>query len=255
MPDTDEGEKKIQKMRNAKDILENLDEECKNLLLEVENHISIDFAIRDDSKKECDFQVLERDENKLPIKGRIRYYEPIESCKIAHELLHAKCSYLLGYDKIIYDIVQTLSSVTVKQVLTDKMCGSILNQTEHFIFYPVYHNMGYCDEKFVESINFDQEGWNRFCKEYNRSKISTIDLSNLILTLHHIVLFPIDNRFRAVNRQLKHIERDLYEAFINFKKGLPSLNNLEQNQVCPIENSYRELLVAIDNWCKKHEAR
>ena len=242
-------------MEEKIDILEHLDEACKNLLFEVEKHVSVEFVVRNDTQKECDFQVLERDVNRIPTKGRIRYYEPIESCKIAHELLHAKCSYLLGYDKIIYDIVQTLSSATAKQVLTAKMCGSILNQTEHFVFYSAYHDMGYSDEKFVESINFDQQGWDKFCKAYNRAKISSIDVSNLILTLHHIILFPIDNRFKAVSTQLKHLERDLYSAFQSFKKELPNMKNMEQDQIYPLENSYRELLEAIDNWCKKHEVR
>jgi hypothetical protein len=242
-------------MEEKKDILEHLDDACKNLLFEIEKHVSIDFVVRNDAKKECDFQVLERDVNRIPTKARIRYYEPIEPCKIAHELLHAKCSYLLGYDKIIYDIIQTLSSVTAKQVLTDKMCGSILNQTEHYIFYPIYHNMGYSDEKFVESINFDQLGWDKFCKAYNRAKISSIDVSNLILTLHHIILFPIDNRFKVVSTQLKHLERDLYSAFLSFKKELPNMKNMEQDQLYPLENSYRKLLEEIDIWCKKHEVR
>ena len=240
----------IEERRN---VIEHLDEACLRLLADVEQHVEIEFMLRNDKSKSYDFQVTARNDNNVPIKGRIRYYTPIEPCKIAHELLHVKCSYSLGYDKVIYDIVDSLSSNTAKQVLTDQMCQSILNQTEHYVFYKAYANMGYDSVKFVESINLDKNNWDKFCNGYNRSRISMADVSNLLMALHHIILFPIDNRFSAEERQLKHMERELYAAFKNFRDELPDLAMLQNNQEYSLEPTYRRLFEHINAWCIKHE--
>lgn len=234
-------------------ILDTIDEPCKGLLSEVQRHMEIVFELRTDGVREYDYQTIERDGNSVPIKGRIRYYEPIESCKIAHELLHAKCSFSLGYDKAIYNIVEKVSTITSRQVLTYEMCESILNQTEHYIFYNEYINMGYESSKFVESISFPENEWRIFAKNYKSDTLSVTDIINLINTLHHILLFPIDNRFKTEIQQLKHMERDLFDAFKRFKKSLPDISLFTEGQTFPLEKQYEVLIKSIDAWCKSKE--
>ena len=230
-------------------ILDIIDDPCKNLLAEVQNHVRISFELRNDDLREYDYQTIERGEDMLPVVGRIRYYEPIESCKIAHELLHARCGYSLGYDKEIYIMVQNLSTLTARQVLSD-MCESILNQTEHYIFFHEYINMGYDSSKFVESISYPETEWRKFVNNYKRTNISVVDVTNLLNTFHHIMLFPIDNRFKAEKQQLKHLERDLFDAFKQFKNSLPDMSKLSSDQIYPIAPQYKKLLEGIDTWCK-----
>lgn len=231
-------------------VMENIDEPCRELLAEVQNHVIITFELRNDGLREYDYQTIERGDDMIPTKGRIRYYEPIESCKIAHELLHAKCGYSLGYDKAIYKMVQDLSTITAKQVLMD-MCESILNQTEHYVFFHEYTNMGYDCNNFFESISINEEDWNKFVANYQRTNISISDVTNLLNMFHHIMLFPIDNRFEAEKRQLKHIERDLFDTFKQFRKSLPDMSDLSPNRICSLEQQYNELLIGIDTWCQK----
>lgn len=238
----------IKVMSNRSIVLESIDEPCKNLLREVEQKIMIDFELHD--CKQYDFQVIERDRNRIPTKGRVRYYEPIDSCKITHELLHAKCSYVLGYDKVIYQIVENLTSNTAKIVL-NSMCASILNQTEHFIIFSAYKNMGYDENKFVESVVLDQNEWDNFLKTYNRTKISIQDVHSLLIAFHHIMLFPIDNRFSSHIKQLKHTERELWEAFKKFKHKLPKMESLG-NDVYPLDEAYEYLFNQINLWCEKY---
>lgn len=232
-------------------IIDIIDNPCKKLLAEVQNHVKISLELRNDDLREYDYQTIERGEDMLPIIGRIRYYEPIESCKIAHELLHARCGYSLGYDKEIYIMAQKLSTLTARRVFTKKMCESILNQTEHYIFYPEYINMGYDSSKFFESIAYPENEWRKFVNNYKRTNISVDDITNLLNMFHHIMLFPIDNRFKAEKQQLKHLERDLFDAFKQFKNSLPDMSKLSSDQICPIAPQYKKLLEGIDTWCKK----
>lgn len=241
-------------MEVSKDnILNRLDKPCQELLAEVQEHISINFFLREDDKHECDFHVINRDQNNKPKEGQILFYEPIESAKIVHELLHAKCSCVFLDDNRIFDIVRTLSSHIAKKVLTFDLCQSILNQAEHYIIYPHYIHMGYDNDKFVESLSFDHEGWNTFVKNYQRNNIKMTDVYNLINTLHHIVLFPIDNRFKVIMRELKHIERELFDAFKCFRDELPSLPQSYGSQEYSLIPLYKRLFDKIDKWCAARE--
>lgn len=233
-------------------IVAKLDNQCRELLHEVEQHVMIDMELRDDENKSYDYQTLKRNADGKPTYGRIRYYEPIESCKIAHELLHAKCSYLLGYDKHIFEFAQNLSNPSTSKLLDYQMCQSISTQAEHYIFYKAYIAMGYESEKFVEKIDFDKQGWDDFTRRFQKANVTYSDARNLLTCFHHLMLFPNDNRFAVEIQQLKHLDRDLYTAFKTFRNALPDIMTLEQDQIFQMEPLYDELLTAINFWCKRY---
>ena len=230
------------------DIIPRLDEPCRNLLEEVSKHVTISFVAREDGVHYCDYVDTKRNAQEIPIEGTIRFYEPLQVEKIAHELLHAKCSYLLGDNRHLYSFAQQMHPIT-QIILNRNMCESILNQAEHYIFYKDYANMGYTPDLFVEKVSFDKTGW-KFFKQTWKARTNengVTGIYNLICAMHHILLFPIDNRFRHIEKELKNINGQLYAIFNKFTTSI-SCVRLEKNILHPIEEDYENLVREIDQW-------
>lgn len=233
---------------SIEDIIPRLDDPCRNLLEEVSKHVTISFEARDDGAHSCDYVDTKRDAQEIPVEGRLRFYEPLQVEKIAHELLHAKCSYLLGDNRHLYAIARQMHPIT--QVIFNRdMCESILNQAEHYIFYKDYANMGYVPDLFVENVSFDETGWKLFKQTWKIPvhENGVTGVFNLICALHHILLFPIDNRFRHIAKELKNMNSQLYAIFKDFVNSISSIR-LERNVLQPIEKNYENLIIDIDRW-------
>ena len=233
-------------------IISQLDEPCRNLLEEVSKHVTINFELREDGEQLCDYINTERNDQAIPIEGRLRFYEPLAKEKIAHELLHAKCGYLLGDDRHLFNTIKKMNPIT-QVILNKNICNSIINQTEHYIFYRDYVNMGYTPKLFVEGVCFDKRGWEIFNKNWKMkvNENGVTGIYNLICVLHHILLFPIDNRFRSIEKELKRMNGQLYTIFKEFACSISNVH-LEKNKLQPLEQNYEQLSTNIDQWLQNN---
>ena len=226
-----------------------LDQACLSLLNDVEQYIAIDFVQQDTPP--YGFQVTERTTNHLPKTGRVFYYQPINSAKIAHELLHAKIDYFLGNGMCIYKYAQNID--VLNSLFDYNMCADFTNQTAHKIFYKEYAAMGYSPENFVEGVHWDTQGWNALKLRWKKTpkENQLVDIKNFILAITHIMLFPIDNRFAYIEREMKHMERDLFAIFKKFRDIIETLQ-IRATDGDKMEQAYMAFIKDIHSWGTKN---
>lgn len=86
------------------------------------------------------------------------YSKPdLYQAKIAHELLHVKTGYSLGDNNVMLDMARQSGNPIVRMIITGDLCEGLLNQTEHYLFFEEYLNMGYNATDFFKNLHLQAE--------------------------------------------------------------------------------------------------
>ena len=188
--------------------LPQLDDACKELLNEVQQHFHVVFEKWDNNI--CAFQVKQRDDSKIAVDSCIYFFKGFRQADIFHELLHAKCEYVYGSDKwLLYNSTDSL----IKRLVMDyKYWQSLSNQIMHLIMYPEYIKKGYKPEEFfADKAVVKSKEFRKFCekglKDKGKKEYNPVQLKCYINVLQHLLFFPCGKNFN----------KDLYDAIDGLK--------------------------------------
>jgi hypothetical protein len=231
---------------------EQFDDNIKTLCEEVRAFVPLTFEQHD---KKCYNSIIKKEDGVgKPIAATVWYYEPLCLAKIAHELYHLKIGLTMGDNA---DMLATPESgLYAKMILSKEFCSDFLNQAEHVIFYPYYHEQGYSDDEFFEEIAPEQfipilddivkGGLKNRSGEYIFNRVC-----KYIKLITLFMFFPIDNRFAVHNRQLKHVDATLYNIMKTFKRVIQGMKIAPGNWP-HLEGAYVNYRKEIEKWTRNH---
>lgn len=232
---------------------EQFDDNIRQLCDEIRAYVPLTFEQHD---KPCYNSIIKK-ENGIgnPIAAIVWYYEPLSFPKIAHELYHLKIGLTMGDNADMMAAPE--SGLFAKMILDKEFCSDFLNQAEHLIFYPYYHERGYSDDEFFEEIAPEQfipvlddivkSGLKNRSGEYIYKRIC-----NYLKLMVLYMLFPIDNRFAVQNRQLKHVDATLYNIMKTFKRVILGMKIAPENWP-QLEIAYVNYRKEIEKWTWTHK--
>lgn len=232
---------------------EQFDDNIRQLCDEIREFVPLTFERHD---KPCYNSIIKKENGAgKSIAAIVWYYEPLSLPKIAHELYHLKIGLTMGDNA---DMMATPESGLFARMILDKeFCSDFLNQAEHVIFYPYYHEYGYSDDEFFEEIAPEQfiPVLDDIVKSglKNRSGEFIIHrVCNYIKLITLFLFFPIDNRFAVQNRQLKHVDATLFIIMKSFKKVIRGMKIAPENWP-QLESAYVNFRKEIEKWTKVHK--
>ena len=229
------------------------DDNIKSLVAEIRSIVPLDFELHDQNNYAAIIKKIGG--TGAPCRCVVWYYEPVNLAKIAHELYHMKIGLTLGDNSVMVDYANMDG---ISQMLFNKeFCSGFLNQCEHLLFYPLFHEQGYDDQYFFEEISPE-----KFEPTYNllveqgvkrqNGEFPLYNLSNYMKLLTLYMFFPIDNRFNNHKKALKRLEPEIYRMFNTF------LNELKTIRIVPQDCNRLQSLYLLfrDNiaiWAKNHK--
>lgn len=232
---------------------EQFDDNIRQLCDEIRAFVPLTFEQHD---KPCYNSIIKK-ENGVgkPNAAIVWYYEPLSLPKIAHELYHLKVGLTMGDNA---DMIATPESgLFASMILNKKFCSEFLNQAEHMIFYPYYHEQGYSDDEFFEEIapehfiqvlnDIVKKGLKNRDGEYIYDRVC-----NYLKLMTLFMFFPIDNRFAVQNRQLKHVDATLYNIMRTFNKVILGMKIVPENWL-QLDSAYVNYRKEIEKWTKTHK--
>lgn len=232
---------------------EQFDDNIRQLCDEIRTFVPLTFEQHD---KPCYNSIIKK-ENGVgkPNAAIVWYYEPLSLPKIAHELYHLKIGLTMGDNA---DMMATPESdLFARMILNKAFCSEFLNQVEHMLFYPYYHEQGYSDDEFFEEIapekfipaldDIVKNGLKSIGGEYIYNRVC-----NYLKLMTLFMFFPIDNRFAVQNRQLKHVDATLYSIMKTFKGGIQGMEIAPENWP-QLKSAYVNYRKEIEKWTKTHK--
>lgn len=230
-------------------ILSQVDESCSNLCSEIEAQIPLTFNRHD--VKEYWSQPHKSPSGNIT-SADIWYYEPLKSSKLAHELLHIKCSLVLrdGVCMQGYNSKSQLASA----LLSDKMVTGIINFTEHIIFYKEYKALGYdIDDMFETTLDSNRPHLERLIRE--GIKIGNLYMPpkvvEFVMLSMQYALYPDVNRFREEISILNNIDPTLYGIFRRYQSDVKKIKMLASNDA-KLQKLYCQLRDDLVHWCERN---
>lgn len=230
------------------------DYNIRQLCDEIRAFVPLTFKLHD---KKCYNSIIKKENGEgKPREAIVYYYEPLCLAKIAHELYHLKIGLTMGDNSDMLTTVER-SGLYACMILNKEFCSDFLNQAEHVIFYPYYHSQNYSDDEFFEEIAPEQfksvfddivkGGLRNISGEYVYNRVC-----NYLKLMMLYMFFPIDNRFAVENRQLKHVDSNLYNIMKNFKKVLLGVN-INPTDWPQLEIAYINFRKDIESWASSHK--
>lgn len=233
---------------------EQFDDNIKQLCDEIRVFAPLRFEQHD--KKSYNSIIKKENGAGKPLEAIVYYYEPLCLAKIAHELYHLKIGLTMGDNSDMLTTAER-SGLYASMILNKEFCSDFLNQAEHVIFYPYYHDQGYSDAEFFEEIAPEQfkyvyddivnNGLRNRSGEYVYNRVY-----NYLKLMMLYMFFPIDNRFAMENRQMKHVDTALYNIMKNFKKVLLSVK-INPTDWPQLEIAYINYRKEIEKWTSNHK--
>lgn len=176
----------------------------------------------------------------------------LHQAKIAHELLHIKTGFLLGDTGIMLKVVNQCANPMARAIIIDELCEDLVNQTEHFLFFEEYKDMGYNVSDFFESMCLPKEAadWIDVFEKQGLGRNGSItkdEVYSYIGVLVLLSLYPIKNQYR---HQLKRVSKANTELAGVMKKFVNTISTIvidvkEKNK---LQNAYTELANDIISW-------
>lgn len=235
---------------NEEEVRKWLDDNNKQLLLEVEKIVPVKFSLWDNDHFAC--QVHKNDQG-VQCEAEIFYIKPPAQSKIAHELLHAKTSLILGDNGIMFSISN--QSAPFIWLMKHENASNIVNLCEHVIFFPDYLDMGYSEEDSFEQprdlvrnheklFYLEKHG----LKEKGRYDIRKVfDYLGLVFTF---LFYPNEKRFHKEVKTLKKIDFPLFSRVYNLKRACTDLDITPANKDY-LQQEYFNFAKDINGWFSK----
>ena len=230
-------------------IRDSLDKQTKALLEEVENHIPVKFTKWDQDHFACQ---VHKDGTGRQCEAEVFYKEPIEQAKIAHELLHAKTSLILGDNAIMFSVPKpTIPFICLME--TDN-ASNIVNACEHIIFFPEYLDMGYKEEdSFEKPQDIDKRKKELACLVEqtlkDKGQYSIQKVFQYLGLAFSFMFYPNNMKFKNEIKMLRRIDAILY-AIINVLKEACSVDIIPENKEY-IQKAYYGFANSMNDWFAK----
>lgn len=221
-----------------------LDENCAQLLDEVQQYFSVRFE--EWAEDHCAFQVKKRDENQIATEGSIYYYKNAKCEKIAHELLHAKCEYMWGSD--YYELVGNGPSAIYNLIFNKYYWQMFSNHVQHYVMFKEYKRLGYDPLEFFEKLIFPEKDMRKFALKGIKKVNGEYDarlLKYYLFAIVHVMLFPIDNRFKKQRKTFEQIDKSLFDIHyeLRSKLDLIGFSANDRELILAAESIYKQKMI------------
>lgn len=221
----------------------------KKLLAEIEKKMPVKFSFWD---KDCYACQVHKNENDEQCEVEIFYKEPLIQAKIAHELLHAKTSIILGDNAIMF-AVENQSSIF--EFLIQKGASDIGNACEHVIFFPDLLDMGY---HLVDSFEQPKDLSNSLVSIDNlrnhglkeNGHYSTEKVFEYLGLLFTFLFYPDEKRFKKQVKVLSKIDIPLFTIVNKLKKSCTDCDIVPNNKDF-MQESYFNFANDLNKWLEK----
>lgn len=232
------------------EIRSSLDPAIQELLSEIEMAVPVRYTKWDNDHFACQ---VHKNANGVQCEAEIFYKEPLDQAKIAHELLHAKTSIILGDNSIMFSVENQCQLFI--NFLSHENASNIVNVCEHIIFFPDYLDMGYEEEdSFEEPTDLDNMFQELdFLESDGLKENGHYSYKKLFLFLSLVfsfVFYPNENRFKREVKRLRKIDMPLFFIINNLKKACYNIaitpNNREH-----LQEAYRQFAEKMNEWMTK----
>lgn len=229
------------------DIRNWLDPEIKKLLLEVEAMVPVKFTLWGEDFFACQ---VHKDNYGVQCEAEIFYKEPITQAKLAHELLHAKTSLILGDNGIMFSVDNQCA--LFPYFLSHYNASNIINACEHNIFFPDYLDMGYAeDDSFEQPENLDKRMKElSYLETYGLKESGHYSSEKVFLYIGLVfsfLFYPGEKRFARVVKRLRKIDVPLFSIMMSLKLACSDLEIVPENKDF-IQQSYLEFAKKMNAW-------
>lgn len=232
------------------DVRDWLDEANKQLLAEIEKTTPVKFTFWTENHFGCQ---VHKDENGVQCEVEVYYKEPLSQAKIAHELLHAKTSIVLGDNAIMFVIEnQTIPFI---YLMKNENASQIVNACEHVIFFPDYLDMGYQEDDSFEPpqnlaksfATIDELSAYKLKENGNYSIKKVFEYLALSFSF---LFYPNEKRFKKQVKTLKQIDYPLFSIMNNLRRACTDCTIVPENKDF-IQESYFDFANGLNKWFDK----
>ena len=239
----------MEEIVSINDILSQVDKRCSNLLSEINAQVPLTFNRHD--VKEYWSQPHKSETGNIT-SADIWFYDPLMSSKLAHELLHVKCSLLLKDGVCLQNFAS--NNQLAHALFSDKMVTGIINFTEHIIFYQEYLAMGYeIDDMFESALDTNKPHLEKLKRE--GIKIGNLYMPpkvvEFVMLSMQYSLYPDVSRFRGEITTLNNIDPTLYGILNRYQTGVRKIKMLATNDA-KLQNLYCRLRDELIQWCERN---
>lgn len=227
------------------EIKNSLNDENKRLLDDIENFISVRFEVWD---KDFYAGKISKSEG-----CGVVYCKPdLHQAKIAHELLHIKTGYSLGDDNVMLGMAHKSGNPIVRMIITDNLCEGLLNQTEHYLFFDEYLNMGYNATDFFENLRLQMEAelWKEAIIKHgigNNGTYTTTEVYSYLAVLILFLLYPVKGQYSHQYKKVSKAVPELSTAMDRFVGELLTIR-IDSQEKGRMQAAYETLAGDIIRW-------
>ena len=232
------------------EVREWLDKANKQLLAEIEQSIPVRFSFWTKDYFGCQFH---KNEDGVQCEVEVYYEEPLSQAKIAHELLHAKTSIVLGDNAIMFAIEN--QTIPFKYLMKKENASQIVNACEHVIFFPDFLDMGYLEDDSFEppkdlakSFATIDELSTQKLKENGNYSIKKV--FEYIALSFSFLFYPNEKRFKKQVKTLKQIDYPLFSIMSNLRRACTDCAIEPENKDF-IQESYFDFANDLNKWFDK----
>ena len=229
------------------EIRNSLNDQNRRLLDDIENFISVRF-------EEWDKDFYAGKISKSEGCGVVYCKPDLHQAKIAHELLHIKTGYSLGDDNVMLGMAHKSGNPIVRMIITDDLCEGLLNQTEHYLFFEEYLNMGYNATDFFENLRLQTEAeqWKETIIKHgigNNGTYTTTEVYSYLAVLILFMLYPVKRQYVHQYKKVSKAVPELSAAMERFVGELRTIN-IEPQEKGHMQAVYEALADDIIRWVR-----
>lgn len=223
-----------------------LDDNNQHLVSEIEKLIPVRFTVWNETYYECH---VHKNNGELA-EAEIKCKEPISQAKIAHELLHAKISLVLGDIGIMYTIDNPNDFFNAMMAIEN--ASMINNACEHLMSYPEFIDMGYDEAEFFESPEDIDARRQEIDKLYrnglkDNGHYESRKVFSYLALLFSFLFYPNEDTFKREVKKLQKIDIKLYVIVNKLRLDCKELAIESDNREF-IQNAYYNFAISLNKW-------
>lgn len=227
------------------EIRNSLNDQNRRLLDDIENFISVRF-------EEWDKDFYAGKISKSEGCGVVYCKPDLHQAKIAHELLHIKTGYSLGDDNVMLGMAHKSGNPIVRMIITDDLCEGLLNQTEHYLFFDEYLNLGYNAIDFFENLRLQMEAelWKETIIKHgigNNGTYTTTEVYSYLAVLILFLLYPVKGQYSHQYKKVSKAVLELSTAMDRFVGELLTIR-IDSQEKGRMQAAYETLAGDIIRW-------
>lgn len=225
------------------------------LLTELEGIIPVRFTLWERNYHGCQVHKAENDVQH-PVEVEVFYRNETSQAKIAHEMLHARTSLILGDGISLYDVDN--KTPAYEGLIQIENAEKIVTACEHVIFFPDYLDMGFREEDSFEEYELSNESRNQlsFLFEHGLKLGGRYDVDRVFQYISlgfTLYFYPNAERFQEEVRMLSQLDRGLFSKLRILRETCTDLEVLPENREY-LSDAYRRFGTEINHWFRVNRA-